>query len=104
MYTIREAANRAGVTADVLRAWERRYHIVEPRRTPGGYRQYDDAAIRRLRAMRRLVDDGWTPSAAAESLRDVVDADLSDAVYAAGRFADDGRCRRPAGPFCPSGS
>ena len=76
MYTISEAANRAGVTTDVLRAWERRYQIVAPRRTPGGYRQYDEAAIRRLRAMRRLVDDGWTPSAAAESLRGVVDADL----------------------------
>ena len=78
MYTIREAANRAGVTTDVLRAWERRYQIVAPRRTPGGYRQYDEAAIRRVRAMRRLVDDGWTPSAAAESLRDVIDADLLD--------------------------
>jgi DNA-binding transcriptional MerR regulator len=78
MYTISEAANRAGVTADVLRAWERRYHIVEPRRTSGGYRQYDEAAIRRLRAMRRLVEDGWTPSAAAESLRDVEDADLPE--------------------------
>ena len=80
MYTISEAANRAGVTADVLRAWERRYQIVEPRRTSGGYRQYDEAAIRRVRAMRRMVDDGWTPSAAAESLRDVEDADLPDAV------------------------
>jgi len=79
MYTISEAANRAGVTADLLRAWERRYQIVEPRRTSGGYRQYDEAAIRRVRAMRRMVEDGWTPSAAAESLRDVVDADLPEA-------------------------
>jgi len=79
MYTISEAASRAGVTTDVLRAWERRYQIVEPRRTPSGYRQYDDAAIRRVRAMRRMVEEGWTPSAAAESLRDVVDADLPDA-------------------------
>ena len=86
MYTISEAANRAGVTTDVLRAWERRYHIVAPRRTPGGYRQYDEAAIRRVRAMRRLVDDGWTPSAAAESLRDVVDADLpGEAIPEPGR-------------------
>lgn len=80
MYTISEAANRAGVTADVLRAWERRYQIVEPRRTAGGYRQYDEYAIRRVRAMRRMVEEGWTPSAAAESLRDVVDADLPDAA------------------------
>ena len=87
MYTISEAANRAGVTPDVLRAWERRYQIVEPRRASSGYRQYDEAAIRRVRAMRRMVEDGWTPSAAAESLRDVVDADLSRRRGAAQRLA-----------------
>ncbi|HET8570333.1 MAG TPA: MerR family transcriptional regulator [Candidatus Limnocylindria bacterium] len=51
MYTIREAAHRAGVTPDVLRAWERRYGVVSPQRTASGYRLYDDAAIARLRAM-----------------------------------------------------
>ena len=76
MYTISEAADRAGVSVELLRAWERRYAIVSPRRTPAGYRLYDDAAIGRVRAMRGLVDEGWTPSAAAASLRDVADADL----------------------------
>ncbi|HEX5579764.1 MAG TPA: MerR family transcriptional regulator [Candidatus Limnocylindria bacterium] len=76
MYTIGEAADRAGVTPDVLRAWERRYGVVEPRRTAAGYRLYDDAAIRRIRTMRSLVADGWTPSAAAESLRSIADDDL----------------------------
>ncbi len=71
MYTIGEAAERAGVSVDLLRAWERRYAIVNPDRTAGGYRLYDDGAIARLRAMRTLVDDGWTPSAAAGSLRDL---------------------------------
>ena len=76
MYTISEAAERAGVSAELLRAWERRYEIVTPRRTAAGYRLYDEAAIGRVRAMRGLVDEGWTPSAAAASLRDVADADL----------------------------
>ncbi|HEX6473996.1 MAG TPA: MerR family transcriptional regulator [Candidatus Limnocylindria bacterium] len=76
MYTIGEAAERAGVTPDLLRAWERRYAVVEPRRTAAGYRLYDDAAIRRIRTMRSLVADGWTPSAAAESLRALADDDL----------------------------
>ncbi|MGZ8563397.1 MAG: MerR family transcriptional regulator [Candidatus Limnocylindria bacterium] len=35
----------------MLRAWERRYAIVEPMRTDSGYRLYDEAAIDRLRAM-----------------------------------------------------
>jgi MerR family transcriptional regulator, light-induced transcriptional regulator len=69
MYTIKRAASRAGVSVPLVRAWERRYGIVDPARTEAGYRLYDDASIARLRAMRRLVDDGWSPSAAATTLR-----------------------------------
>jgi MerR family transcriptional regulator, light-induced transcriptional regulator len=68
MYTIKQAAARAGLTVPVLRAWERRYGIVTPARTANGYRQYDDIAIARVRAMRRLVDSGMSPSAAAASI------------------------------------
>src|SRR3954454_10235000 len=69
MYTIKEAAARTGLTVPVLRAWERRYGVVAPARTSGGYRMYDDGAISRLRSMRRLVDDGWSPSAAAAAIK-----------------------------------
>ena len=67
MYTIKEAATRAGLTPTVARAWERRYGVVEPARTASGYRLYDEAAIERLRTMRLLVEDGWTASAAARA-------------------------------------
>ena len=68
MYTIKEAAARTGLSIPVLRAWERRYGVVAPSRTPGGYRVYDEAAIGRLRAMRRLIDAGWSASAAANAV------------------------------------
>lgn len=68
MYTIRQAAIRSGVSVPLLRAWERRYGIVVPARTASGYRLYDDAALTRLRTMRRLVDEGWTPSSAAAAV------------------------------------
>jgi DNA-binding transcriptional MerR regulator/methylmalonyl-CoA mutase cobalamin-binding subunit len=68
MYTIRQAAVRSGVSVPLLRAWERRYRIVVPARTASGYRLYDDAALARLRTMRRLVDEGWTPSNAAAAV------------------------------------
>jgi DNA-binding transcriptional MerR regulator/methylmalonyl-CoA mutase cobalamin-binding subunit len=78
MYTIREAAGRAGVSVDVMRAWERRYGVVAPRRTPAGYRLYDVATINRIRAMRRLVEEGWSPSAAAAHLRDAPDQETEE--------------------------
>lgn len=68
MYTIKQAALRSRVPATSLRAWERRYGVVVPRRTDSGYRLYDDAAIARLSRMRELVEQGWSPSAAAEAL------------------------------------
>jgi DNA-binding transcriptional MerR regulator/methylmalonyl-CoA mutase cobalamin-binding subunit len=66
MYTIKQAALRSGVNVALLRAWERRYGIVEPMRTDSGYRLYDEVAIDRLRAMRSLVDAGWSARQAAE--------------------------------------
>ena len=68
MYNISQAAARTGLTVPVLRAWERRYGIVEPQRSPAGYRIYDEEAIARLAAMRRLVQAGWSPSAAAAAI------------------------------------
>src|SRR5512144_840727 len=68
MYTIRQASSRAGLPVATLRAWERRYAIVQPARTAAAYRLYSDADIAALRAMRRLVDAGWPPSEAARAL------------------------------------
>lgn len=68
MYTIKQAAARTGLTVPVLRAWERRYGIVSPRRSAAGYRIYDEEAIARLGVMRRLVEAGWSPSSAAEAI------------------------------------
>jgi DNA-binding transcriptional MerR regulator/methylmalonyl-CoA mutase cobalamin-binding subunit len=68
MYNIKQAAARAGVTVPVLRAWERRYGIVAPDRTDSGYRQFDDRDVARIRTMRTLVEEGWSPSAAAAAI------------------------------------
>lgn len=66
MYTIKQAAARSGLNVPTVRAWERRYRVVQPERTAGGYRLYDDAAIERLIAMRNLVErHGIRPSQAA---------------------------------------
>ncbi|MCY7417007.1 MAG: MerR family transcriptional regulator, partial [Chloroflexi bacterium] len=94
MYTIKQAALRAGVSVPVLRQWERRYGFIVPGRTASGYRTYDDADISRVRAMRALVDEGWAPSAAAESLRDVDDQAIQ-AVLERVRPAALSETRRP---------
>jgi methanogenic corrinoid protein MtbC1 len=42
----------------VLRAWENRYRLVTPARSPGGRRLYSDADIQRLRLIREAVAGG----------------------------------------------
>jgi len=69
MYTIKRAADLTGVPEATLRAWERRYGMVRPERTDGGYRVYDDDDLDRLRQMRDLVAQGWAPRQAAEQVR-----------------------------------
>lgn len=62
---IGELARRAGIAPATLRAWERRYGIVEPTRTESGYRLYSEDDERRLRRMIELITRGAAPAEAA---------------------------------------
>lgn len=53
-----------GISAATLRVWERRYNLVSPARTEGGYRTYDDQDVERLRRVKELVDTGYKVSEA----------------------------------------
>jgi MerR family mercuric resistance operon transcriptional regulator len=55
-----ELAGRAGVHPETLRYYERRGLMDEPPRTPGGYRNYPDAAVALLRFVKRAQDLGFT--------------------------------------------
>jgi DNA-binding transcriptional MerR regulator len=48
---IGELSAKSGVSADLLRAWERRYGLLRPDRSQGGYRLYSSADEGRVRAM-----------------------------------------------------
>jgi len=78
MYRIRRAAELAGVTSELLRAWERRYGLVAPLRTEGGYRVYSDEDVRILRGAKRLVDGGRSIAEVAQLPRtQILEAALS---------------------------
>ena len=56
-YPIRAVSQLTGVPVDTLRAWERRYRVVEPARDHRG-RLYGEADVRKLRLLRTLVGRG----------------------------------------------
>ncbi len=65
---IGELSRRAGVSPEVLRAWERRYHLFAPKRTEGGFRLYSTSDLARITAMKRLLTDGMSASEAAQQV------------------------------------
>ena len=64
-YPIRAVSKLTGISVDTLRAWERRYAVVDPERDERG-RLYSDADVERLRLLRQAVEratpsDAWPP-------------------------------------------
>lgn len=57
-YPLRVAVRRTGLSAERLRAWESRYGVVRPIRTPGGSRRYRETDLERLRLLREAVEAG----------------------------------------------
>jgi len=66
---IGELSRRLGVTPEVLRAWERRYGILSPARTEGGFRLYGEEDERRLRRMLEHLEQGLSAAEAARLAR-----------------------------------
>ena len=66
---IGELSKRSGVSRELLRAWERRYRLLEPARTDGGLRLYSDEDVRRVRAMQAHLQSGLSAAEAARLVR-----------------------------------
>jgi DNA-binding transcriptional MerR regulator len=125
---VAEVADAVGVKPDTIRFYEREGLLPPPRRTPSGYRSYDDRALDRLRFIqgaqrlglrlsdiRELLsvrDTGSCPCEPAEQLlyRRLAEVDAEIARLAALRAEmvdmlralPSGECREPVpGTWCP---
>jgi MerR family transcriptional regulator, light-induced transcriptional regulator len=89
---IGELSRRTGVKPDLLRAWERRYALLEPERSAGGFRLYAPSAVDRITAMQEQLARGFSAAEAARlallegsapsrsASIDVLVAELADAL------------------------
>ena len=84
---IGELSRRVGVSDHLLRAWESRYGLLHPVRSPGGFRLYSAADESRVRMMQDQLAEGLS---AAEAARAVLSA-------GAGGVAAPARSPVPAG-------
>lgn len=88
LYPIRTVSAITGVNAVTLRAWERRYGLVKPQRTPKGHRLYTEADIERIHRILELLRQGIPIG----QTRRLIDS-ASNATSAPGRHRD--RSREP---------
>ena len=66
---IRDVARITGVNAVTLRAWERRYGLIVPHRTPKGHRLYSDEHVARIQAILTWLNRGVSVSQVKGLLR-----------------------------------
>ena len=82
---IGELSRRVGVPVESLRAWERRYGLLAPSRTQGGFRLYGEDDLARVLAMRANLDRGLS---AAEAARLALTEDAAETVSSPAPVAD----------------
>ena len=64
---IGELSRRVGVSDHLLRAWESRYGLLQPVRSPGGFRLYSEADESRIRTMQAYLAEGLSAAEAARA-------------------------------------
>lgn len=57
-HPIQVVSRRTGLTSDVIRAWERRYQVIEPQRASNGRRLYTDLDVEKLTLLKRATHAG----------------------------------------------
>lgn len=65
-HNLKAVIRETGIAADTLRAWERRYGLPHPERTPGGHRLYSEYDIATIKWLADRQDQGLSISRAVD--------------------------------------
>ncbi|MEM7700051.1 MAG: MerR family transcriptional regulator [Verrucomicrobiota bacterium] len=79
-YEISAVARLTGISSHVLRVWERRYCVVEPKRSETRRRQYSQADLQKLSLLKTLVDGGHAISSVARLSTAQLEERVSDVL------------------------
>ncbi len=83
-HPIQIVSRRTGLSADVIRAWERRYKAVKPSRSSNGRRLYSDNDVKKLMLLQRIISGGRRIGDIAKlnvkNLEDLIESDESATV------------------------
>lgn len=77
-FPIRVLSERTGVGSSTLRAWERRYGLLTPQRTPKGHRLYSNEDAQLVEYILTLLGEGHSLSAIARQVKEGSDVGKGD--------------------------
>jgi len=76
MYHIKDIEHLSGIKAHTLRIWEKRYNIIEPKRTVTNIRYYDDNDLKRILNISILNKNGYKISKIADFTNNRLNSEL----------------------------
>lgn len=85
-FNLKVVLKETGLAADTLRAWERRYGLPSPNRTPGGHRLYSQRDIETIKWLMKRQEEGLSISRAVDLWNEQIASGtdpLADAFQAA---------------------
>lgn len=71
LYNLQAVLKETNLKPDMLRAWERRYGLPKPERTPGGHRLYSEYDIATIKWLRARQEEGLSISRAVELWKEI---------------------------------
>lgn len=88
-FPIREVVRLTGVNPVTLRAWERRYGLIQPVRTEGGHRQYSAADVETIRRILAWAERGVAISKVGDLLEQTTSLEAGGESAAGSEHGDD---------------
>lgn len=85
-YNLKVVLKETGIAADTLRAWERRYGLPKPERTPGGHRLYSQYDIETIKWLMAKQAEGLSISRAVDLWREEIASGLDPLADAVSRI------------------
>lgn len=79
-FPIRVLSERTGVGTSTLRAWERRYGLINPERTPKGHRLYSEVDVARIERILVLLEEGHSLQHMVQTLAESEDSLIETAT------------------------
>lgn len=71
VFTIQQAADITGLSKQVIRKWEERYGIIQPKRMDNGYRIYSQQDVKTLLKVKSLSEQGHSLKQAALLIKEL---------------------------------